>query len=435
MLIGTLKGIMIATPAGQALRQRLTTAFAFALTGSWVWLAAAAAPQDASPARPPDGQPSGWSRVIEKGLDDPRVEIIDHLVEFHGQLYASGFQTTAGCRVWRSGDGTTWESVVGPGTATPQGFGNPNNQSINAFLVFQDYLYAGTWNEVNGAELWRTADGKNWEAVVGGGSAMAGGFGKLENSGVTALSGFEGMLIAGTGSLYCKDGVELWLSRDAGSTWSGVAGERIALQTSLARDAKYFLAMKVFQGMLYLATGDQLQGGSEIWRTSDGWHWEPVVGAPSPYRAGMGNPAHDMIYELESYQDALYAAVLDYSRQGGALWRSSDGASWEVIVGSDRASYPPGFGVPGNIGIVSLEPYAGRLYAGTTNEEGAQLWVSRDGRRWQQVMGPDARVPAGFGHPHNRAINALLEFRGRLYAGTHNPQDGAELWCVEALEE
>ena len=373
-------------------------------------------------------QQGGWSRVVKGGFGDSGLELIGRLAEFKGSLYAALDHKTGGCQIWRSADGATWEIVVGPGAATPGGFGHPTNKSINELLAFGDWLFAGTWNQDQGAELWRSADGATWQPVVGDASAIPAGFGKHENSGITALGAFKDMLFAGTGSLYCKDGVELWRSKDSGTTWEPVAGERIALQTEMARESKYFLDLAEFNGALYISTGDQRTGGSEIWSTQDGQIWKPVVGPPSPYRAGMGNSNDDMIYDLESFNGALYAGVLNYARDGGALWRSVDGTTWEVVSGDPPAPIAPGFGEAGNIGLTSLAVFGGALYVGTTNETGSQLWRSADGSQWQPVIGQAAAVAGGFGNAHNRAIMTLGVFRGALYAGTHNPAEGAELW-------
>ena len=377
-------------------------------------------------------QQGGWSRVVKGGFGDPGLELVGRLVAFKGSLYAALDHKTGGCQIWRSPDGSHWEIVVGPWAATPAGFGNPPNPSINELLAFGDWLLAGTWNQEHGAELWRSADGVTWEPVVGGGSATPGGFGKHENSGITALGAFKNMLFAGTGSLYCKDGVELWRSKDAGVTWEPIAGERIALRTEMARESKYFLDLAEFKDALYISTGDQRAGGSEIWSTQDGETWKTVVGPPSPYRPGMGNSNDDMIYDLEPFNGALYAGVLNYMHDGGALWRSADGTTWEVISGDPPAPIGPGFGQAGNIGLVSLAAFDGVLYVGTTNETGTQLWRSVDGLSWQPVVGSAAAVPAGFGNPHNRAINSLCVFQEILYAGTHNPAEGAELWRLDS---
>lgn len=379
-----------------------------------------------------------WRQVAKAGLGDSHQRLFGPLVEFQEQIYAGTYNTQTGCQIWRSSDGETWEAVVGGQAKTPSGFGNKNNVSVNKLILFGDRLYAGLWNEVDGAQLWLSSDGLKWEPVVGGFSQTPNGFGKVENSGITALSGFRETLFAGTGSLHCKDGVELWFSHDQGTTWEPAAGERFAGFTALARESKYFLDLEVFAGALYIATGDQRTGGSEIWRTADGSYWEAVVGAPSAYRAGMGNTDHDMIYDLKNFKGHLYAGVYNSNwggGGGGALWRSADGAVWEVFAGESGAPYPSGFGDRSNRGLVTLADFGGVLYLGTSNEEGAQLWASADGWVWQRIVGPECGLSAGFGNPANRAVIGMTVFKNRLYVGVDNPKEGGEIWRCGLQEE
>ena len=374
---------------------------------------------------------AGWSQLVKGGFGDRNLEILGPFAEFQGQLYVATMHKSAGAQIWRSADGSTWEAVVGSSARTPAGFGNPGDKSINKLLAFDGWLYASIWNEAQGGEVWRSADGVTWEASVGGTAPTARGFGKLENSGITALGGFHDTVFAGTGSLYCKDGVELWRSQDHGATWEPVAGERYALQTALARESKYFLDLEVFQNVLYISTGDQRTGGSEIWRSFDGGSWDAVVGAPSGYRAGMGKSSDDMIYDLTVFQDHLYAGVLNFMREGGSLWRTGDGTTWEVVIGGDVKPETAGFGRRENFGITRVATFSDHLYAGTVNEQGTELWKSRDGLHWGLVVGPDRVPSSGFGNPNNRAINGLFVFQGRLYVGTDNPTEGGEVWRFE----
>ena len=50
-----------------------------------------------------------------------------------------------------------------------------------------------------------------------------------------------------------------------------------------------------------------------------------------------------------------------------------------------------GFGDKANSGVLALSTFAGQLYAGTSNDTGAQIWRSSDGSNWNSVM------TAGFG--------------------------------------
>ena len=46
------------------------------------------------------------------------------------------------------------------------GYDNPNNYAIRKMQVFNGHLYAGAANWGTGSEIWRTADGHNWESIT-----------------------------------------------------------------------------------------------------------------------------------------------------------------------------------------------------------------------------------------------------------------------------
>lgn len=85
---------------------------------------------------------------------------------------------------------------------------------------------------------------------------------------------------------------------------------------------------------------------------------------------------------------------------------------------------PDGFDNSQNIGVLSLAPFGGQLYAGTYNiDQGAQLWRTSNGSNWTPMMS------GGFGSVSNAGIDDLLEFNGQLYASTAvDMKPGGEVW-------
>jgi hypothetical protein len=86
-----------------------------------------------------------------------------------------------------------------------------------------------------------------------------------------------------------------------------------------------------------------------------------------------------------------------------------------------------GFGEVGNDTIQALSTFGGSIYAGTSNEAGAQLWRSTDGESWTSI------TTDGFGDVKNLAVDHLYEFDGSFYAGTQNADNpsqsnGGEVW-------
>lgn len=344
------------------------------------------------------------------------------LMEFRGRWYAGAYAPGDGCELWRTADGQQWDAVVGPHAVTPSGFGSPDNEQVTRLLVVGDWLLAGTWNTAQGAQLWRSRDGDHWEAVVGGTSSIPNGFGNTD-TGIIALALFRDLLFAGTGSHEAGQ-AELWVSRDQGLIWEPLAGERIALHLALGRESSYLQDFMVFQDALYVSVGNP-ELGAEIWRTRDGRTWEAVVGAPSGYAAGLTNPHWDKIFSLDVFNDALYAAVSSSTTEAaGVLWRSRDGTAWEVVAGEGT------FGDSTHYGVSNVKAIGRRLMLSTTPHAGQapEIWMSEDGQHWQPLAGSTAETPSGLTNPNNIGVAALGGFRGWLYLTTLNRVDGGQIW-------
>jgi len=104
--------------------------------------------------------PTGWTKIADKGIDNPNIALMFPSVEFQGKLYfwvpyLGGMDAAP---VW-SYDGTTFSK------AALDGFGDPNNIILNSGIVYQDHLYMGTGNMGGLGQVWRTADGTTWERV------------------------------------------------------------------------------------------------------------------------------------------------------------------------------------------------------------------------------------------------------------------------------
>jgi hypothetical protein len=85
-----------------------------------------------------------------------------------------------------------------------------------------------------------------------------------------------------------------------------------------------------------------------------------------------------------------------------------------------------GLGDPANTGITAMVSDGSRLYAGTWNAaNGAQVRVSTDGAAWSALGN------AGFGGPGAVSVDSLAVFGGRLYAGTWNPEAGGGLFRMD----
>jgi uncharacterized repeat protein (TIGR01451 family) len=128
-----------------------------------------------------------WEQVNVPGFGEPEVNLgIGELITFSASenyLYAGTWNFTAqelvqmlldlnfsmmdGCQVWRtngtvngSGPELIWEKVA------DSGFDSSLNGAVMSSAVFDGGLYMGTMNFGTGAEIWRTANGTDWECVA-----------------------------------------------------------------------------------------------------------------------------------------------------------------------------------------------------------------------------------------------------------------------------
>lgn len=125
--------------------------------------------------RSTSGDPGSWTKAALNGFGDTNNCIISGLVSYEGYLYAS---TTSwypeGIQVWRCqacDSQDSWEKVV------DNGFGNTKNEGYSNLIEYDNNLYVVIGNRDTGMEVWRseTGDSGEWYQL------MTGGFGDIYN--------------------------------------------------------------------------------------------------------------------------------------------------------------------------------------------------------------------------------------------------------------
>jgi hypothetical protein len=281
-----------------------------------------------------DGLPFGVASTAQ-------ADHIDSLAEFDGAIYASVANrsgTISGTLVFRSPSGAPggWTQVISPG------FGTLENGNFKDMLVFNtagmDWLCGGTANAKDGAQVWCTSDGFNWQ------QKNASGFGDPANELITSLEVFQGALYAGLTNR--QDGT-LWRSTDL-ATWTQVYTATDRPSVSLAGG---------FDGALYIAEG-ALDGRLpsdptiRVLRSPNGDRntWSEVGAAIS----ADPNNTRTIVDGAARYNNGLYLSTMNVAT-GVEVWRTTDGASWQQVN-------PDGFG-QSSIFAAELIPYNGYLYA------------------------------------------------------------------------
>ena len=179
--------------------------------------------------------------------------------------------------------------------------------------------------------------------------------------------------------------------------------------------------------------------GCEIWKYNFSTNsLVQIVGAESVdgMNAGFGHHCNCVAATLCVYKEYLYVgtwnspigSIVQPFRAGGELWRY-DGKSWEQVIGHDAPVMKGGFGNRKNVGLWSMTEFKDYLYVGTmnwdfSNSGGCEIWRSKDGVNWEQVVDRGFRlnmnlvdIASGVSNVYAWSMNV---FQDRLYVGTFN---------------
>ena len=310
------------------------------------------------------------------------------LVEFKGKLFtaASGSKESpsmAGVAVvLETSDPLGGEWVV----VNEVNFGDPTNLGVFEMAVFNNHLYAATFNP-RGFQLWKTdAEGKppyRWVKVISEGAGRGG-----ENEGVASMCVFQNSLYLGTGILnggydYVHDigpAASELIRVYPDDTWELVVGEGRIVEGEVKLPVSglpvgfgnpfntYFWRLCVHEGWLYLGTfngaimlpyldkeewGERRKrrleekeedlvremGGCELWRSRDGINWFPVT------RDGFGNPYNYGIRGMVSSPHGLFVGTANpfspevaVKRTGGWVYEENPKGGLEIWLGSRESS-------------------------------------------------------------------------------------------------
>ena len=336
--------------------------------------------------------------VCEPGIGNPQISTFRELVGFDGWLYAppagEGIQFNSNRTgvLKRSNDPVTgkWE------VACDLGFGDPTNNGIFMMTVANGQLYAGTFNQFEGYQIWTTppcGDGPlKWRKVLSRGghrgplSEIAMGMVEFDGALYVGSSiqngGYDRTNLVGPGA---GEIIRIWPD----DTWELLVGSARETPDGVKRPlsgmgpgfdnifAGYTWRMCAHDGWLYVTTFDwsvflqyahrpsptakklvgafsfeqlaEIGGGFELWRTKDGVNWQPVT------LNGMGNPYN---YGGRTMVSTPHGLALGTANPFGGLSPARFASRWEyvenpdggteVFLGSaDHKPYvPPGPAIP-----------------------------------------------------------------------------------------
>lgn len=344
----------------------------------------------------------GWRQVNINGFGDLANSDVTTLTPFAGQLYAGTGWNSGGAQLWHLDTSGAWTA------ATMNGFGDTTNQAIYDLVQFDGRLYAGTYNwdgatqKTLGAQVWRSVDGTGWEQVA------SGGFGDATNGAAFRMAAFGNRIYTVTDSFTNTHSSEIWRSAsgDTGS-WGRV------VENAFGDADNWISAFEASATHLYAGTWNDADG-AQVWRSSDGGSWAQV-------NANGFDGTNTGVISFAEFHGQLYAGTRNWTT-GAQIWRCTTcdaPGSWSQVMGN-------GFGDGNNGHVRDLYVQADQLYATTYNEAtGLEVWRTSDGVNWTEVGS------AGLGDSNNRGTHfdrVIADFDGRLFVGTQNYPNGAELW-------
>jgi hypothetical protein len=291
---------------------------------------------------------------------------------------------------------SSWQQV------NTNGFGDPHELEVSALEAFNSYLYAGTYNVIDplqlfdGARIYRSADGMDWTPVT------QPGFQNAHDTAPPAILDF----VVFNNRLYASTGrggnpAQIWRTSN-GVNWAPMVSAGFS-----DPDLHDIAALAVYNSVIYAGASSQVSG-ARIYRSSTGDSntWSPVA-PPAPTVPGAG------VTGFAVFNGALWSAI--ESEAPVQIWRSTGGA-WTSVMNN-------GFGNSLTTSTGGMAVFRGYLYVGAGNAAaGAQLWRTSDGASWAQAISP------GFGDPNNQKVEMVFVFQNQLYVSVNNAVTGMEVW-------
>ncbi|MFH1136945.1 MAG: hypothetical protein V1816_12795 [Pseudomonadota bacterium] len=347
------------------------------------------------------GEPIDWS------VDNHGASV---MVVYNDNLYVGTTNYVDGSELWKF-DGASWTMAA----KASADFGIDASE-ITAMAVYDGKLFVAVMGTASGANIF-SWDGAAWSPAV-----TASGFGNPLNYRIPSLLEYNGCLYAGTSNSGEPGGAEVF-RYEGGTSWTMIADYNMWAPALLSSAA----TMTVYQGALWVgfeaaATASydrsEVQEAGEVWKYECGEGvWTRLAYTGNPWTSY--NTKIDSLLGTESY---LFAGTSN-SMTGAEVWKYP-GSYWEAIGLPESGSIWPS---TASIADCMAE---GSVYVGITDYTvGDQVWkYSLNTYTWSQVG------ETGFEDPttNNGGVIAMATFNGRVYAGTWNSTGGAKVFSIMA---
>lgn len=363
-----------------------------------------------------------WEKVFDyRNVETaPNFETIGfrYLTSYRAQsdnvnyLYAATFGEEA--TIWRTatGEAGSWEKAWSSG-----GIG-----SVRMMAEHNGVLYLALANDAPEGEriakIWATDGADFWPVVEDG-------FGDENNFGMASVISYNNYLYAGTMNLV--DGYQIWKLEGPDE---GTAPQLIVGNGGPSPVNESAITPCIFQGKLYFGNmiyhmTSIMNGlkGSDIIRISQDDTWESVIGPDGigGYGSGFNHWPNTYIWSMCVHGEWMYAGTYDQVTSLSAMLDAING----MVAG-----FMPFKSTHADDGALAAEDTlmldAAAKAASPTEvlfHGGADMYKTQDGVTWHPV------TLDGLGDVGNYGFRTMVSADGRFYVGTANPYDGLEIWC------
>lgn len=319
-----------------------------------------------------------WGEVASGGLGNRQNTTIRCMARFGDYLYAGVGGDKA--KLYRSKDGLAWEIIDEKPSFESTKVPHPNrryqqvtnNIMIGELAVFKGYLYAFTWT--------KDLDIRSFRMILS--RSMRQGYQSniLNDIQENAYSSDLSFMPSAAGAF------EVWRSAD-GENWEKVVGLDDKYGNGMGfsgfdpdnMDNDVITSVTLFKDQLYLGT-EHDHGKTSIWRTSDGTRWEKVLDFYE-----LGEKYNYYIWRMIEFDRQLFIGTWNMGSKntegvtGAQIWISDTGnhGSFRCIVDNgfdgQTVSLTRVSGIPKNYGIRSFGILNDTLYAGTATVLGIPM--------------------------------------------------------------
>ena len=267
------------------------------------------------------GQTDPWKCVNGNGFGDIKNIACSQFFNFKGNIYTSTQRSTGNPpgQIWysTSGDTNTWTKI----TSYSPPLGNSDLSIFCGGITDSSggIAFISTLNRITGTALYRSTDGISWTMINSNGFGIPGNYRTSPT-----ITVFQDSLYAAT---WNNNGAQIWRCHSANTTpsnWKKVLD--FSITDTMVKDLTYLM---VWNGKIYVTTNGNSTAGGELYESSNGSVWSKNTGVGN----GFGTPQNNLIASMIEFNNELYAGTLNQIG-GGQLWKTTNGVLWTQVTGN-----------------------------------------------------------------------------------------------------